>query len=138
MNFDACLENAVFLMYVENGKKNLPAVDLHSHLGVISAPVTQGAFDINSKKGPVLPWLRSIDALNTHDEGFELAMAGGVTTAQILPGSENAIGSSFRNSTFKSQKILNRKFLQRWASIHGKASKDIQSFSLVDGHRAST
>jgi hypothetical protein len=42
---------------------------------------------------PILPWLRSIDALNTHDASYELAIAGGVTTAQILPGSANNIGS---------------------------------------------
>lgn len=47
---------------------------------------------MNSKHGPILPWLRSIDGFNTHDDSFELAMAGGVTSAQILPGSANAIG----------------------------------------------
>jgi hypothetical protein len=48
---------------------------------------------VNSKKGPILPWLRSIDGLNTHDESYELAMAGGVTSIQVLPGSKNAIGA---------------------------------------------
>ncbi|RDB22753.1 hypothetical protein Hypma_010022 [Hypsizygus marmoreus] len=67
-------------------------VDLHSHLGVMSAPVTAGAFDVDSPRGPILPWLRSIDAFDTHDDSFELAIAGGVTSAQILPGSDNAIG----------------------------------------------
>jgi len=118
-------------------KKNPPVVDLNSRLGVMSTPVTQGAFDVNSKQGSVLPWLRSIDALNTHDEGFELAMAGGVTAAQILPGIKNGIGSSLKNLTCKFQKILNRSILQRWAIIHGKASKDVQTFSFVDGRRAS-
>lgn len=51
-----------------------------------------GAFDVNSPNGPIVPWLRSIDAFNTHDDAFELAIAGGVTSAQILPGSGNAIG----------------------------------------------
>ena len=46
-------------------------------------------------KGPILPWLRSIDGLNTHDDGYELAMAGGVTSVQVLPGSNNAIGERF-------------------------------------------
>lgn len=32
------------------------------------------------------------DALNTHDASYELAIAGGVTSAQILPGSANNIG----------------------------------------------
>ncbi|KAG1759992.1 hypothetical protein EDD22DRAFT_980832 [Suillus occidentalis] len=67
-------------------------VDLHSHIGVGSAPQLNGASDTNSRKAPILPWLRSIDGLNTHDASYELAMAGGVTTAQILPGSANDIG----------------------------------------------
>ncbi|KAJ7061796.1 hypothetical protein C8F01DRAFT_1369248 [Mycena amicta] len=67
-------------------------VDAHSHLGVYSAPALAGASDGNSIKGPILPWLRSIDGLNTHDDAYRLAVAGGVTTAQILPGSANNIG----------------------------------------------
>ncbi|KAG1899770.1 uncharacterized protein F5891DRAFT_1036409 [Suillus fuscotomentosus] len=67
-------------------------VDLHSHIGVGSVPELNGASDTNSRKAPILPWLRSIDGLNTHDASYELAIAGGVTTAQILPGSANDIG----------------------------------------------
>ncbi|OAX43849.1 hypothetical protein K503DRAFT_765464 [Rhizopogon vinicolor AM-OR11-026] len=67
-------------------------VDLHSHIGVGSAPELNGAADTNSFKAPILPWLRSVDGLNTHDASYELAIAGGVTTAQILPGSANNIG----------------------------------------------
>ncbi|KAJ7182418.1 hypothetical protein C8R43DRAFT_1116061 [Mycena crocata] len=67
-------------------------VDAHSHLGVYSAPELNGASDGNSHKSPILPWLRSIDGLNTHDDAYRLAIAGGVTTAQILPGSANNIG----------------------------------------------
>ncbi|KAJ6512303.1 hypothetical protein DFH09DRAFT_1197532 [Mycena vulgaris] len=67
-------------------------VDAHSHLGVYSAPALNGASDGNSVKAPILPWLRSIDGLNTHDDAYALAIAGGVTTAQILPGSANNIG----------------------------------------------
>ncbi|PPQ64627.1 hypothetical protein CVT24_008364 [Panaeolus cyanescens] len=67
-------------------------VDLHTHLGIMSTPILSGAVDLNSNKGPILPYLRSIDGLNTHDDAFELAMAGGVTSVQVLPGSSNAIG----------------------------------------------
>ncbi|KAF5378365.1 hypothetical protein D9615_008768 [Tricholomella constricta] len=67
-------------------------VDLHSHIGLSSAPYLKGAADTNSRKAPILPWLRSVDALNTHDASYQLAIAGGVTTAQILPGSANNIG----------------------------------------------
>ncbi|KAI0355379.1 composite domain of metallo-dependent hydrolase [Trametes cingulata] len=67
-------------------------VDLHTHLGLMSAPVMAGALDYSSSHGPILPWLRSIDGFNTHDEAFALAVAGGVTTIQVVPGSENVIG----------------------------------------------
>ncbi|KAK0206400.1 carbohydrate esterase family 9 protein [Desarmillaria ectypa] len=75
-------------------------IDLHSHLGVMSIPLTEGASDANSKKGPIVPWLRSIDALNTHDDGFKLAVAGGVTSVKVIPGNMNAIaGEAFMIKT---------------------------------------
>ncbi|KAJ6614998.1 hypothetical protein B0H10DRAFT_2164961 [Mycena sp. CBHHK59/15] len=67
-------------------------VDVHSHLGVHPAPGLQGSADGNSHKAPILPWIRSIDGLNTHDDAYGLAVAGGVTTAQVLPGSADNIG----------------------------------------------
>ncbi|KAI0638507.1 composite domain of metallo-dependent hydrolase [Trametes polyzona] len=67
-------------------------VDMHTHLGVLSMPVMTGALDFSSQHGPIQPWLRSIDGFNTHDEAFALAVAGGVTSVQVLPGSENVIG----------------------------------------------
>jgi len=67
-------------------------VDLHSHLGDASSPELNGAsYDDNSFKGPVQPWLRSLDGLNTHDDSYALSIAGGVTTALILPGSANVV-----------------------------------------------
>ena len=65
---------------------------MHSHLGVDSVPALRGSSDTNSLKGLVLPWLRSLDGLNTHDEAYRLSISGGVTTANVLPGSADAIG----------------------------------------------
>src|SRR5256885_7737390 len=42
--------------------------------------------------GPVQPGLRAIDSINPDDPGIRMAVAGGVTTANIMPGSGNAIG----------------------------------------------
>ncbi|KAJ7498753.1 hypothetical protein FB451DRAFT_1334381 [Mycena latifolia] len=67
-------------------------VDIHSHLGLMSTPFTAGAFDLASKHGPILPWLRNIDGFNTHDDSFQFAIAGGVTSVQILAGRMNNIG----------------------------------------------
>ncbi|CAK5283111.1 unnamed protein product [Mycena citricolor] len=67
-------------------------VDMHAHFAVDPAPVLSGARDGNSNRGLVLPFLRAVDALNTHDEGFINSMSGGVTTALVIPGSTNGIG----------------------------------------------
>ncbi|KAH9898533.1 carbohydrate esterase family 9 protein [Cubamyces lactineus] len=67
-------------------------VDLHSHIGNDPSPELNGSDDGNSLKGPVQPWLRALDALNTHDDSFATSIAGGVTTSLVLPGSANAIG----------------------------------------------
>ncbi|KAJ1304899.1 hypothetical protein OPQ81_006033 [Rhizoctonia solani] len=70
-----------------------PAIfDLHSHVGDSSIPAFKGSEDDNSFKGPVLPFLRSLDAINTHDEAFRLFRAGGVATSLVLPGSGGNIG----------------------------------------------
>jgi hypothetical protein len=58
------------------------------------------SFQIHIFVGNILPWLRSIDDINTHDAAYELAIAGRVTTALILPGSANNIGRAFVNSIF--------------------------------------
>lgn len=67
-------------------------VDMHSHLGDSSSPELEGSGDDNSMKSPVVPWMRALDGLNTHDDSYALSIAGGVTTSLILPGSADAIG----------------------------------------------
>ncbi|KXN85387.1 hypothetical protein AN958_11487 [Leucoagaricus sp. SymC.cos] len=88
------LSNFAELLTVDaNGAWVTPGiVDMHSHLGVGSSPDLKGSDDTNSLKGLALPWLRSVDGLNTHDESYQLSISGGLTTANILPGSADAIG----------------------------------------------
>jgi len=68
---------------------------MHAHMGVGPVPALEGAGDSNSINGITQPWLRALDGLNTHDESYLLAMSGGVTTANVLPGSADAIGKLF-------------------------------------------
>ena len=70
-------------------------IDIRSHHGILSFPQLSGASDAGSSRGTVQPWLRSIDALNTHDDAYVLSIAGGTTTALVLPASTNAIGALF-------------------------------------------
>ncbi|KAG8778619.1 hypothetical protein FRC12_024891 [Ceratobasidium sp. 428] len=65
---------------------------MHSHVGTSSLPGLRGAEDDNSLKSPIMPFLRSFDGLNTHDEAYDLFRAGGVATSLVLPGSADNIG----------------------------------------------
>jgi imidazolonepropionase-like amidohydrolase len=76
-----------------SGKTIIPGlVDTHSHIGIFGRPATGAGGDGNETTGPVQPGLRALDAINPDDPGIKMAVAGGVTTANIMPGSANAIG----------------------------------------------
>ena len=67
-------------------------VDTHSHVGVYSRPGVSANSDGNEMSGPVQPAVRAIDSFNADDPGIHMALAGGVTTANVMPGSGNVIG----------------------------------------------
>jgi imidazolonepropionase-like amidohydrolase len=75
------------------GKTITPGIiDSHSHLGVYPAPGLTGTADGNEMVAPNTAWARAEDAYWPQDPQIERARAGGVTTAQILPGSANLFG----------------------------------------------
>ena len=67
-------------------------VDTHSHIGLWSRPSVPANADGNETSGPVQITLRALDAVNPDDPGLAMARAGGITTANIMPGSANVIG----------------------------------------------
>jgi imidazolonepropionase-like amidohydrolase len=76
-----------------SGKTMIPGlVDSHSHLGVYSRPQVASNSDGNESTGPVQSGVRALDAINPFDPGIRMATAGGITTANIMPGSANVIG----------------------------------------------
>lgn len=76
-----------------SGKVIIPGlVDSHSHLGVYARPSISANSDGNEMTGPIQGAVRAIDSLNPHDPGIKMAQAGGVTTANVMPGSGNVIG----------------------------------------------
>jgi imidazolonepropionase-like amidohydrolase len=75
------------------GKTVIPGlVDSHSHLGVYSRPGVRANSDGNEMTGPIQGIVRAVDSLNPFDPGIRMATAGGITTANIMPGSGNPIG----------------------------------------------
>ena len=67
-------------------------VDTHSHIGIYPKPSVPAHSDGNEMSGPVQSGIRALDAIWPGDPGIRMANAGGVTTANIMPGSGNVIG----------------------------------------------
>jgi imidazolonepropionase-like amidohydrolase len=67
-------------------------IDVHSHLGDYPAPEYDPTVDVNEATAPVTAEVAAEHAVWPQDPQFPLALAGGVTSLQILPGSANLIG----------------------------------------------
>ncbi len=76
-----------------SGKVVMPGiVDSHSHIGIDPNPLASDSGDGNESSGPIQPGLRALDAIDPADPNIRMANAGGVTTANIMPGSGNVMG----------------------------------------------
>jgi imidazolonepropionase-like amidohydrolase len=95
-----------------SGKVIIPGlVDTHSHIGIWQRPNVPGNSDGNEGSGPVQPTLRALDAVQPDDPGIRMAVAGGVTTANIMPGSGNVIGGQtvyvkLRGNTIEAMRLI--------------------------------
>jgi imidazolonepropionase-like amidohydrolase len=67
-------------------------IDTHSHLGVYSAPGTFAESDGNEATSPVTAEVWAEHSFWPQDPQIPLAIAGGITTIQALPGSANLVG----------------------------------------------
>ena len=67
-------------------------IDIHSHLGVYPSPGMSAHSDGNEATSPVTSQVWAEHSIWPQDPGFHAALAGGVTSLQILPGSANLIG----------------------------------------------
>lgn len=67
-------------------------IDIHSHLGVYPSPGVSAHSDGNEATEPVTAEVWAEHSVWPQDPGFEHALAGGVTTLHILPGSANLFG----------------------------------------------
>lgn len=67
-------------------------IDVHSHLGVYASPSVEAHSDGNEATDPNTAGVWAEHSVWPQDPGFITALAGGVTTLQILPGSANLFG----------------------------------------------
>ena len=76
-----------------SGKWITPGIiDVHSHMGVYPSPGISSHADGNEMVSPTTAKVWAEHSVWPQDPNFEKALAGGVTTAQILPGSANLFG----------------------------------------------
>ncbi len=74
-------------------------IDIHSHMGVYASPAVQASSDGNEATSPNTAEVWAEHSVWPQDPQFGRALAAGVTTVQILPGSANLIGG--RSVTLK-------------------------------------
>jgi imidazolonepropionase-like amidohydrolase len=79
-------------------------IDAHSHLGVYPSPGVEAHQDGNEMTDPDTAQVWAEHSVWPQDPQFPMALAGGVTTQQILPGSANLFGG--RSVTVKSVPAL--------------------------------
>lgn len=70
-------------------------VEAHSHIGIIEEKYGEIGDDCNEQTKPVTPELRAIDAINPMDPAFHEAIAAGITSVMVGPGSSNVVGGQF-------------------------------------------
>ena len=67
-------------------------IDTHSHMGVYAVPRVNATSDGNEATAPVTAEVWAGDSFWPQDPALPRAIAGGVTTIQVLPGSANLVG----------------------------------------------
>jgi imidazolonepropionase-like amidohydrolase len=67
-------------------------IDVHSHLGVYATPSVPAHSDGNEATSPSTANVWAEHSVWPQDPGFQTALAGGVTSLMVLPGSANLIG----------------------------------------------
>jgi len=86
-------------------------IDVHSHLGAYPSPGVTAHSDGNEATDPNTAEVWSEHSVWPQDPGFVTALAGGVTSLQVLPGSANLFGG--RGITLKNipgRSVMDMKF----------------------------
>ena len=104
-NFDVHFSNgkiqAIGLRLVTDGATEIDGtgkyvtpgiIDNHSHMGVYPAPSVRTSSDGNEATNPVTSEVWAEHSVWTQDPQYKLALAGGITTFHVLPGSANLFG----------------------------------------------
>ncbi len=88
-----------------SGKVIMPGfVDTHSHVGSV---------DGGDGGGPMHPEARALDSINVRDARFQKAQAGGITTANIMPGSGHLLSGQTLYVKHREATTIDEMFIRR-------------------------
>ena len=123
-----------------NGHHLFPGiVEEHCHIGTHGEKTNQTADqDTNEWSEPITPEMQALDGIKIFDFGFRMALANGITTLNIFPGSGSPItgvGVALKNDPslrFEERILIKESGLKMAVgenpkSVHSKTSKTIQT-----------
>ncbi len=92
-------------------------IDAHSHLGVYPSPGVKAHSDGNEATAPVTAEVWAEHSIWPQDPGFTRALAGGITTLHVMPGSANLFGG--RTVTLKTASTTSYQAMKFPGAPHG-------------------
>jgi len=92
-------------------------IDAHTHLGVYGESLAWSGEDVNETSEPSTPELDVLDAIYPDDVGLADALAGGVTTVMVAPGSANPIGGQCLVLKTRRRSTVEEMVLRRHAGL---------------------
>ncbi len=92
-------------------------IDAHTHLGVYTEAYAWAGEEVNETSKPTTPEMDVIDAINPDDAGLADAVAGGVTTVMVAPGSANPVGGQCSIIKTRRRTSVEEMLLKRHAGL---------------------
>ncbi len=92
-------------------------IDAHTHLGVYTEAYAWAGEEVNETSRPTTPEMDVIDAINPDDAGLADAVAGGVTTVMVAPGSANPVGGQCSVIKTRRRPAVEAMILKRHAGL---------------------
>lgn len=92
-------------------------IDAHTHLGVYTESYAWAGEEVNETSKPTTPEMDVVDAINPDDAGLADAVAGGVTTVMVAPGSANPVGGQCSVIKTRRRAAVEEMLLRRHAGL---------------------
>jgi imidazolonepropionase-like amidohydrolase len=92
-------------------------IDAHTHLGGYTESYAWAGEEVNETSKPTTPEMDVLDAINPDDAGLADAVAGGITTVMVAPGSANPVGGQCSVIKTRRRDVVEEMVLVRHAGL---------------------